>query len=111
MSRSSALPATRGATTWRPGASKSGLDVDIVGVPQAENQPTTSSLSESVTWSSVDPTVTAYGSMPGDSTCPLAGPVLPAAATTTRPNRQATSTPAARGSVRYEGPSGVAPRE
>src|SRR6266851_843664 len=94
---SSVLPAARTAMIFRPGATRSGLGVDSAGVPYPENQPITSSPSAPVSRSSLAPTVRTYGSAPGESTAP---PVLPEAATTTRPCCQAISTAAASGSAR-----------
>src|SRR5712692_412023 len=106
---SSVLPGTRIDTTRRPGETRSGR-AESPEAPHAENQASVSSASDSVVWSSVEPTVITYGSTPGDSTVPLLGPLLPAAATITRPRFQAISTAAAIGSLLYD-TSGGAPND
>src|SRR6266852_5527343 len=62
------LPGTRSDTIRRPGAIRSGLAVESTGTPQAENQASRSSAVVRVAWSSLDPTVIAYGSTPGVTT-------------------------------------------
>src|SRR3982074_2148937 len=90
---SSALPGTRIDTMRRPGATRSGFAF-ASAVPHDENHARLSSRVLSVPASSVAPTVMAYGSMPGLRTVPRAGPLFPAAATTTSPRRHAISTAA-----------------
>src|SRR6267378_3633290 len=96
---SKVLPGTRRETRRRPGATRSGLAFESA-LPQAENQASMSSRRLMVPRSSVAPTVTTYGSMPGVTTVLRCGPPFPDAATTTRPRRHAISTAADIGSTR-----------
>src|SRR5579859_6920280 len=101
------LPGTRTDTIIRPGATRSGLAMWSAVGPSLDQLGMTSSLVLGVPDSSAAPAVTTSGSMPGVLIEPAVGPVLPAAATTTRPLRYAISAAAASGSSRYEPDAGA----
>ena len=94
------LPGERRLTIFRPGATRSGFAVASMYVgPRDDHDADESSSSEGVALSSIAPTVTTYGSLPGVVIVELPGPLFPAETTTVTPARMSTSTAAASGSV------------
>src|SRR5438270_7785246 len=85
------LPGTRTETILRPGATTSGFATPSSVGPSLDQVGITSSEVDDVPDSSVAPTVTTSGSMPGVVMEPEVGPALPAATMTTSPLRQAIS--------------------